>query len=58
MNSDLSWDEFRLVKSIADARSLAGAAERLGVKLKSARPKWRTPAISARLTALALEDKD
>ena len=31
MNSDLSWDEFRLVKSIADARSLAGAAERLGV---------------------------
>ena len=31
MNSDLSWDEFRLVKSIADARSLVGAAERLGV---------------------------
>src|SRR5208282_3578411 len=31
MNSELSWDEFRLVKSIADARSLAGAAERLGV---------------------------
>jgi DNA-binding transcriptional LysR family regulator len=31
MNSDLNWDEFRLVKSIADARSLAGAAERLGV---------------------------
>jgi hypothetical protein len=28
MNSDLSWDEFRLVKSIADARSLAGAADR------------------------------
>jgi DNA-binding transcriptional LysR family regulator len=31
MSPDLSWDEFRLVKSIADARSLAGAAERLGV---------------------------
>jgi DNA-binding transcriptional LysR family regulator len=31
MNSDLSWDEFRLVKSIGDARSLVGAAERLGV---------------------------
>src|SRR5208282_4642858 len=31
MNSDLSWDEFRLVKSIADARSLVGAAELLGV---------------------------
>jgi DNA-binding transcriptional LysR family regulator len=31
MNSDLSWDEFRLVKSIADARSLVGAAQRLGV---------------------------
>jgi DNA-binding transcriptional LysR family regulator len=27
----LSWDQFRLVKSIADARSLVGAAERLGV---------------------------
>jgi DNA-binding transcriptional LysR family regulator len=31
MNAGLSWDEFRLVKSIAEARSLAGAAERLGV---------------------------
>src|SRR5271169_1801060 len=31
MNSDLSWDEFRLVKSIGDARSLVGAAKRLGV---------------------------
>jgi DNA-binding transcriptional LysR family regulator len=31
MTSGLSWDEFRLVKSIADARSLVGAAERLGV---------------------------
>ena len=31
MKSGLSWDEFRLVKSIADARSLVGAAERLGV---------------------------
>jgi DNA-binding transcriptional LysR family regulator len=31
MNSGLSWDEFRLIKSIADARSLVGAAERLGV---------------------------
>jgi DNA-binding transcriptional LysR family regulator len=27
----LSWDEFRLVKSIAEARSLVGAAELLGV---------------------------
>jgi DNA-binding transcriptional LysR family regulator len=31
MNSGLSWDEFRLVKSIAEARSLVGAAEILGV---------------------------
>jgi DNA-binding transcriptional LysR family regulator len=31
MNSGLSWDEFRLVKSIAEARSLIGAAELLGV---------------------------
>jgi DNA-binding transcriptional LysR family regulator len=31
MNFNLSWDEYRLVKSIADARSLVGAAERLGV---------------------------
>ena len=31
MTPDLSWDQFRLVKSIAEARSLAGAAERLGV---------------------------
>jgi DNA-binding transcriptional LysR family regulator len=31
MNAGLSWDEFRLVKSIADARSLVGAAELLGV---------------------------
>lgn len=31
MNSGLSWDEFRLVKSVAEARSLAGAAEILGV---------------------------
>jgi DNA-binding transcriptional LysR family regulator len=31
MNSGLSWDEFRLVKSIAEARSLVGAAEMLGV---------------------------
>jgi DNA-binding transcriptional LysR family regulator len=31
MNAGLSWDEFRLVKSIAEARSLVGAAERLGV---------------------------
>src|SRR5271156_1316427 len=31
MNSGLSWDEFRLVKSIAEARSLVGAAETLGV---------------------------
>ena len=31
MNSGLSWDEFRLVKSIAEARSLVGAAELLGL---------------------------
>jgi DNA-binding transcriptional LysR family regulator len=31
MTSNLSCDEFRLVKSIADARSLVGAAESLGV---------------------------
>src|SRR5882757_5926664 len=27
----LSWDDFRYVKAIADSRSLAGAAESLGV---------------------------
>ena len=27
----LAWDDFRLVKTIADAGGLAGAAERLGV---------------------------
>jgi DNA-binding transcriptional LysR family regulator len=31
MNADLSWDEFRLVKSIADSRSLVGAAEAMGL---------------------------
>ena len=31
MNSDLSWDEFRLVKSVGDAHSLVGAAETLGL---------------------------
>jgi DNA-binding transcriptional LysR family regulator len=31
MNSPLSWDEFRLVKAIADSRSLVGAAEALGL---------------------------
>src|SRR5664279_388089 len=31
MSSELSWDEFRLVKAIADSRSLTGAAERLGL---------------------------
>ena len=31
MNADLSWDEFRLVKAIADSRSLTGAAEALGL---------------------------
>jgi DNA-binding transcriptional LysR family regulator len=31
MNSPLSWDEFRLVKAIADSRSLVGAAELLGL---------------------------
>jgi len=29
MNSNLSWDDFRLVKAIADAHSLVGAAEDL-----------------------------
>jgi molybdate transport repressor ModE-like protein len=29
--SKLSWDEFRLIKAIAEARSLPGAAEKLGV---------------------------
>src|SRR3546814_15595530 len=27
----LAWDDFRLVKAIADARGLAGAAARIGV---------------------------
>ena len=31
MSAKLSWDEFRLVKAIADSRSLAGAAELLGL---------------------------
>jgi len=31
MDSGLSWDEFRLVKAIADTRSLGGAAARLGL---------------------------
>jgi DNA-binding transcriptional LysR family regulator len=31
MNSGLSWDEFRLIKSVAEARSLVGAADSLGV---------------------------
>ncbi|HLH51620.1 MAG TPA: LysR family transcriptional regulator [Roseiarcus sp.] len=31
MNSPLNWDEFRLVKAIADSRSLVGAAESLGL---------------------------
>jgi DNA-binding transcriptional LysR family regulator len=29
MPTSMSWDEFRLVKAIADSRSLAGAAEKL-----------------------------
>jgi DNA-binding transcriptional LysR family regulator len=28
---DLAWDDFRLVKAVAEARGLTGAAERLGV---------------------------
>ena len=31
MNSTLNWDEFRLVKAIAQARSLVGAAQALGL---------------------------
>ena len=31
MNAELSWDEFRLVKAIADSRSLGGAADLLGL---------------------------
>ncbi len=31
MRAELSWDEFRLVKAIADSRSLTGAAELLGL---------------------------
>jgi len=31
MSAKLSWDEFRLVKAIADSRSLAGAAELLSL---------------------------
>jgi DNA-binding transcriptional LysR family regulator len=29
--ADIAWDEFRLVKAIAEARSLAGAADALGI---------------------------
>ena len=31
MNEPLNWDEFRIVKAIAEAHSLSGAAERLGL---------------------------
>jgi DNA-binding transcriptional LysR family regulator len=31
MNAPLNWDEFRLVKAIADSHSLVGAAETLGL---------------------------
>jgi DNA-binding transcriptional LysR family regulator len=31
MSADLSWDKFRLVKAIADCRSLGGAAQILGL---------------------------
>jgi DNA-binding transcriptional LysR family regulator len=31
MNGTLNWDEFRLVKAIAESQSLVGAAERLGL---------------------------
>ena len=31
MNDALNWDEFRIVKAIAETHSLAGAAERLGL---------------------------
>ncbi len=31
MQPELSWDEFRLVKAIADSRSLVGAADRLNL---------------------------
>jgi len=31
MSEPLNWDEFRIVRAIADTRSLAGAAERLGL---------------------------
>ena len=31
MASTLDWDEFRLIKAIADARSLVGAAEALNL---------------------------
>jgi DNA-binding transcriptional LysR family regulator len=31
MSEALNWDEFRIVKAIAETRSLAGAAERLGL---------------------------
>lgn len=31
MPASISWDEFRLVKAIADARSLVGAAEKLAI---------------------------
>lgn len=31
MSESLNWDEFRIVRAIAETRSLAGAAERLGL---------------------------
>ena len=41
MNAGLDWDEFRLIKAIADARSLVGAAEALGLNHSTFSGGWR-----------------
>ena len=36
---NLAWDDFRLVNAIADARSLPGAAQLLGINRNTLRKK-------------------
>ncbi len=47
MNAPSDWDEFRIVRAIAEARSLSGAAEKLGVNQSTL--FRRLAAIEARL---------
>ncbi|MGQ4275312.1 LysR family transcriptional regulator [Terrihabitans sp. B22-R8] len=51
----LAWDDFKLVKAVADARSLAGAAERLTVNTSTVFRRLGT--LEARLGARLFERK-